>query len=487
MKLARGPRRALFVTALTCLFLVGRSLHHHRRNLSKRRVPPGSPAWASTGGTMSLPEDLPTGLQASSWSIFTRFQQSTDLQPLQAQLLEGVDRDLAPFSQGITLEMVEQAYCRDTQLVTSFRVQILDNQAYIVGETQGYQDLNLKNKRMLASVLQAFPGALPDVDFVVQGSDWIPANLNNSGFQTLAGNSRVTTSFQPQAALQIAGATGSYIQALSGLNASEPDKSPIQNKTYIIVKAHDTHGLLFPDESWLGWAEAKASILSAAKRVKWGNKDSHLLFRGAPTGDREFWLGSKPINTSELDIKLVQDWWSSNRDQYVSPEDQCSNRHLLYFAGYSWASRLKKMLLCGSAVVMHPSPYFGFWWHLLQHGKHVHVMKPISSRKRAAKELTAVVHELQDSEARTKEMAANGQWLAREVLTPKAALSYWQKLLVEYAKLQRFKPTLHPDALTLHASISQPQQDVVILHEARTCSVCAQKRKVKYGPRHRLQ
>lgn len=240
------------------------------------------------------------------------------------------------------------------------------------------------------------------------------------------------------------------------------------------MQAHDTHGVLFPDESWLGWAEAKASILSAAKKVKWGNKDPRLLFRGAPTGDREYWLGPRPLDTADLDVKLVQDWWSSNQAEYVSPEEQCSSRHLLYFAGYSWASRLKKMLLCGSAVVMHPSPYFGFWWHLLEHGKHVHVMQPISSRRHAANELTAVVHKLQNDEERTKAMAANGQWLAQEVLTPQAALAYWHKLLVKYAQLQRFKPTLHPDALTLHESIARPQEDVVIPHKARTCSVCPQ-------------
>ena len=43
---------------------------------------------------------------------------------LQRRLLQGVDRDLAPFRTGVTLEMVEQAYCRATSNVTSFRVQV---------------------------------------------------------------------------------------------------------------------------------------------------------------------------------------------------------------------------------------------------------------------------------------------------------------------------------------------------------------------------
>ena len=41
-------------------------------------------------------------------------------------LLEGVERDLAPFRhRGITLQMVEHAYCVGTADVTSFRVQVL--------------------------------------------------------------------------------------------------------------------------------------------------------------------------------------------------------------------------------------------------------------------------------------------------------------------------------------------------------------------------
>lgn len=78
---------------------------------------------------------------------------------------------------------------RRRQTAAFARVQILNNQAYVVGETSGFKLLNLRNKQMLASVLDAFPGNLPDVDFVIQGSDWIPANLNNSGqFQRLDKN-----------------------------------------------------------------------------------------------------------------------------------------------------------------------------------------------------------------------------------------------------------------------------------------------------------
>lgn len=120
---------------------------------------------------------------------------------------------------------------------------------------------------------------------------------------------------------------------------------------------------------------------------------------------------------------------------------------------------------------MQPSPYVGFWWHLLEDGGNVVMMKPLKSREHAAEELASMVHELEAHDAKAQQIAESGRQLAHDVLTSQAALQYWQKLLVEYAKLQRFTPQLHPDALPLHESISRPQQDVVMDFAARTCSV----------------
>lgn len=57
-------------------------------------------------------------------------------------------------------------------------MQILDNQIYIVGELPGFADLNLRNKKILALLAARFPDDLPDVDFVIQNSDWFPPNFN---------------------------------------------------------------------------------------------------------------------------------------------------------------------------------------------------------------------------------------------------------------------------------------------------------------------
>ena len=57
-------------------------------------------------------------------------------------------------------------------------MQILDNQIYIIGELPGFADLNLRNKKILALLAARFPDDLPDVDFIIQNSDWLPPNFN---------------------------------------------------------------------------------------------------------------------------------------------------------------------------------------------------------------------------------------------------------------------------------------------------------------------
>ncbi|KAK9864491.1 hypothetical protein WJX84_003297 [Apatococcus fuscideae] len=388
--------------------------------------------WHSTGWQMR--EHAVTYSRRVSEVYIAGDNATTSAEAAQDVLLEGVERDLAPFRhRGITLQMIEQAYCVGTADVSSFRVQIIDNQVYIAGETEGFHDLNLRNKKILASVIGAFPDSLPDVDFVFQGSDWMPPNSN-------------------------------------GTHENCQQQGPIftANK-----QAHDAHGILFPDESWLDWDQTQALISTASKRLEWHKREPRLLFRGAPTGDRAYWLDTPGVlESEELDVKVVSEWWGAGRSEYLSPAEQCRSKYLLYFAGNTWASRLKKLLLCNSTVVVHPSPYVGFWWHLLEHGHNVHVVEPIQRPEDSGEELAAAVRELKSNDTRAREIAANGFHLALHVLTPEAILMYWHRLLTEYAKLQRFTPTLHVDAIPLDRSIFDPQEHVQRPQWERTCHIC---------------
>ncbi len=240
------------------------------------------------------------------------------------------------------------------------------------------------------------------------------------------------------------------------------------------LQPEDHHGILFPDESWLDWEEEQMLVYAAARRHPWEQRDRRLLFRGAPTGDRARLLNSSlgELDSDLLNIQVVESWWSDKRESFLSPADQCQSQFLLYMAGNTWASRMKKLLLCNSTVVVHPSPFIGFWWHLLQHEKNVVITEPIRNPAKASAQLSGLVRRLQANLTRSQAIAAEGQRLAMNVLTMDNAFSYWHHLLWEYSRLQQFTPTLHHDAVPLDRSIFQPQESVQMDFSQRLCHIC---------------
>lgn len=60
-------------------------------------------------------------------------------------------------------------------------MQIIDGEWYIVGETHNFLTIHLKTKQVLADFAARYKGRLPDVDFVVQTSDWLPPAFNGEG------------------------------------------------------------------------------------------------------------------------------------------------------------------------------------------------------------------------------------------------------------------------------------------------------------------
>ena len=114
MRRVHARQRALVATAVSCLFIFG-SLHHHQLKISSRKVPPGSPGWATTGKrlfeqgqgcmsgrtvqeivvtgiTSSLAEDLPVGIKPSTWSMFSRIQRSKELEVIEVGYFETADK-----------------------------------------------------------------------------------------------------------------------------------------------------------------------------------------------------------------------------------------------------------------------------------------------------------------------------------------------------------------------------------------------------------
>ncbi len=87
------------------------------------------------------------------------------------------------------------------------------------------------------------------------------------------------------------------------------------------MQAHDHHGILFPDESWLDWDQTQALISGAAKRLSWKDRESKLLFRGAPTGDRAFWLDTDEVSNCHWQCQLrISTYGKSMQNQLMNKQ-----------------------------------------------------------------------------------------------------------------------------------------------------------------------
>ena len=94
-----------------------------------------------------------------------------------AELYRQIDEDLAPYkARGINKSMVEGVFCgiRDP----GFRVQIKNQEVYIVGEVKGFQSRN-RNLKLALIDMASHHKDLPDVDFVMGTYDWTATEVQS--------------------------------------------------------------------------------------------------------------------------------------------------------------------------------------------------------------------------------------------------------------------------------------------------------------------
>ena len=94
-----------------------------------------------------------------------------------AELYRQIDADLAPYkARGINKSMVDGVFCgiRDP----GFRVQIKNQEVYIVGEVKGFQSRN-RNLKLALIDMASHHKDLPDADFVMGTYDWTATEVQS--------------------------------------------------------------------------------------------------------------------------------------------------------------------------------------------------------------------------------------------------------------------------------------------------------------------
>lgn len=364
------------------------------------------------------------------------------------ELLAQVGRDMEPWkTSGISLEMVEKAYCMES-IGESMRIQVVNGRLYVVGEIPNFQSRSRTAQLQLMELQRDYQ--LPDVDFILTTSD--KCKEAEGPVRSHDGNQ-------------------TRCQKLAPLFTC--DKLTWEKQC-----------VLAPDWSFGGWPEAfmvdweavNPWLSAAADARPWKGRHKPVYWRGGDTNtQRKIVSESGIVQDSDLtDVHLMS--WGDDannfKKSFKSLTEHCDYRHLLHLTGRAYSARLKYLLLCGSTVIFpHRGDweYHEFWFHLLKDRENILYTEEVNWDNWGEPVLRAM-KEVQANETWAHSMAESAKYLAAEVLHPDNIARYWMELLTQYSALQTFKPKVHADAYLLEEALLRPPITREI--RERTCLVC---------------
>jgi hypothetical protein len=180
-------------------------------------------------------------------------------------------------------------------------------------------------------------------------------------------------------------------------------------------------------------------------------------------GNRHIAFGFE--TNADMDIR-VWDWVQEPaHEHFVGLPQHCKSKYLLDWPGNSYSARLKYLLLCGSVVVHSDNGWYEFYYPMLQHGEHYMKIRALNSTADLHTDLTHLNQKLNKTPKHSRRIANAGQRFAREILSDDNVREYWYRLIKQYAELQKHEIRLHPDAVLLGASVSNPRY---ITYDQRT-------------------
>ena len=190
-----------------------------------------------------------------------------------------------------------------------------------------------------------------------------------------------------------------------------------------------------------GWAEERAAIYAAGKRLPYAAKQRTLFWRGGETHEQRRVYSTAVVEKRvalpaqvRSDVRLCGAHCSLQEG--VPPEAWCDHKQLLSLPGHSFAVGFKYTLLCSSLVVRgaHPTKcqgskcprvYEQFWHAGLREDEHF-----VSS---AAVDDLGTVVTAADGLADAALVASHSGSYAYHVLDPDFITEYWHALLSGYA------------------------------------------------------
>ena len=232
----------------------------------------------------------------------------------------------------------------------------------------------------------------------------------------------------------------------------DDQKSPLPHWTFS-RKLLDTTTWLIPDFGFWAWPEARigsyvemrAKAEQMEEAVHWESKLEQVLWRGTAWG--------YPIRERLLDATYGRNWadvrpiqWSQqggDRDIefYMSIEDHCRYKYLLYTEGKSASGRLKYLQLCKSVILAHSMDWVTHYSHLM---KNYGPEQNYFELNKDWHDIESKIRHLQGWDSLADRMAKNSVQTFRErYLTPAAEVCYWRRLFKGWSEVVAFEPEFY--------------------------------------------
>ncbi|XP_027336776.1 protein O-glucosyltransferase 1-like [Abrus precatorius] len=310
---------------------------------------------------------------------------------------------------GITREMLEGA-----RKTAYFRVVILEGKMYVEKYKKSFQTRDVFTLWGILQLMRLYPGKLPDLELLFYCSDRpvIP------------------------------------MRSFKGPNATPPPSFGYSSDKW-------SWDIVFPDWSFWGWAETNIKpwrevlkdIRKGNKKTKWKDRVPYAYWKGNPDVAPTRKDLMKCNVTPEYDWKTHlyrQDWRKESHEGYKESNlgDQCTHRKI-YIEGWAWSVSQKYILAC-DAMNLYVKPNFNDFFSRgmvpLQHYWPIREDSKCTSLKFA-------VEWGNNHTDKAQEIGEAASKFIQEDLDMDYVYDYMFHLLNEYAKLQRFKPTIPSGAV----------------------------------------
>ncbi|WOL18225.1 O-glucosyltransferase [Canna indica] len=312
--------------------------------------------------------------------------------------------DLRPWeSAGITRELVSGA-----RRFATFRLVILGGRVYVEKYRPAFQTRDVFTLWGILQLVSRYPGRVPDLDLMFNCDD-------------------------------------TPVVKSAAYSSSPP---PL---VFRYCKNDETLDIVFPDWTFWGWSEINLKpwermteeLKKGNERVKWRKRKPFAYWKGNP------WVSDSRRDLIKCNVSKQQDWnarlfaqnWDSEARGGFKNSDmaaQCDYRYKIYVEGRAWSVSQKYILACNSPALFVTTHFHDFFSRGLVPGLHYWPIKEHSK----CRSIKFAVDWGNKHQKEAEEMGKAGSRFVQEELKMERVYDYMLHLLIQYAKLLKYKPSI---------------------------------------------